>query len=326
MVARGEPCDSPWEALRGDVLPWLLQGERPSFHWRVLVDLIGRPDDSPAVRRAAGAANVDDPVAALLAELLPDGTWGNGCGWWTRWRGNGWRVLAAVALGADRQDPRLRAACDVLLAEAPGDGGLARRPGQPPDAALTARAVAAMLAFGGARQPRVQEALAWLEEGAPASREGGWATAAGDECAVTPCAVLEGLIAVPNARGAGLLERARAAVVRVLAGPRRRAFERCGHPRLVSTDLAEMLSVLARVRAPWDPVLRPALGRLQELADDHGHWPRRRAVPASLPVGMWRPGIGAASRWVTLGAVVAILRYAVEAELPRLFPPKPSTL
>lgn len=326
MAQPGQPCEASWEALRFDALPWLLEGDPGSFQWRALVELFGRPADSPAVRRAVGGANLDDPVASLLAELQPDGTWANRCGWWSRWRGNGWRLLAAVALGADPADPRLRAAGDVLLAAAPGAPGFAARAGLAPDPALTARVAAAMLALGSARQPRVQEALAWLEEAAPASPAGGWADVAGDECAVTPTALLAGYAAAPQVRGKALRERATAAVVRILAGPGRRQLKRLGYPRLRTTDLAEMVSVLVTTRMPWNDALGPALRALQGLADDGGRWARTSGVPASLPTGTWRPRVGEPSRWVTLEATVAVLAYAVPAGLPRLFPPKPSHL
>ena len=68
-------CGSGWEALRGDSLAWLLDEARPNLQWRVLVELIGRPLDSPAVRRARGAANGVEPLASLLAELHSDGGW-----------------------------------------------------------------------------------------------------------------------------------------------------------------------------------------------------------------------------------------------------------
>lgn len=323
MVEPGAPCGDAWEALRFDPLGWLLEGERPGLHGRVLVELFGRPESSPAVRRQAGASGAADPVAALLAELRPDGAWANRGAWWTRFRGNGWRLLAAVELGADPHDPRLLAGMRAMLEGAAGTGGFAARRDGPLAAGLSARVAAAALAVGLGRHPRVQEALAWLEEAAPATAGGGWADEVGDEDVVAPTALLAGLAAMPAARGPGLRRRARRALVRVLAGGRRPSLERLGHPGLDRTDLAEMLAALARSGAPWDPRLGTALGRLQELQDAAGRWPRRRSVPRSLPVGEWTPAIGEPSGWVTLRAAAAVLRYAVDAGLPRLFPPKP---
>lgn len=323
MAEPGAPCGDAWEALRFDPLGWLLEGERPGLHQRVLVELFGRPASSPAVGRQADAAGASDPVAALLAELHPDGAWASGVGWWTRFGGRGWRLLAAVELGADPRDPRLLSGMRSLLEQAPGAGGFAPRAGVAPDPGLTARLAAAALAVGLSRHPRVQEALAWLEEAAPRTPGGGWARATGEEDAVVPTALLGGLASAPAARGPELRGRAQGSIVRILSDRRRPPLERLGHPGLHQTDLAEMLAALARSGAPWDPRLRPALRRLQEMQDGSGRWPRCRPVPRSLPLGEWRPATREPSRWVTLRAAVAVLRYAVDAGLPRLFPPKP---
>ena len=68
-------CIDAWESLRGDPLPWLLDPNRPNLHWRVLTELVGRPPESPAVVRARGGADAVEPIASLIADLQPDGTW-----------------------------------------------------------------------------------------------------------------------------------------------------------------------------------------------------------------------------------------------------------
>ena len=84
---------SPWEALSGDPLPWLLDERHPNLHWRVLAELVGRPLASPAVVRSRGGANAVEPVAALLEALLPDGGWADSAGWCDAAGGHGWRLL-----------------------------------------------------------------------------------------------------------------------------------------------------------------------------------------------------------------------------------------
>ncbi len=108
-------------------MPWLLDPSRPNLHWRVLSDLIHRPPDSPAVVRARGGADAVDPIAALLEDLKPDGSWVCDAGPWERFSGPGWRLVAAVQWGADPTDPRLHAASLRLLEEAPGGGAFAER-------------------------------------------------------------------------------------------------------------------------------------------------------------------------------------------------------
>jgi len=121
------PCGCGWEALSGDPLSWLLDNHVPNLHWRVLTELVGRPQDSQAVRRAQGGASASEPVASLLADLHPDGRWATDKPMWKRYSGPGWRMVAAVQWGADPTDPRLDAAITKILDEMPGDGGFAIR-------------------------------------------------------------------------------------------------------------------------------------------------------------------------------------------------------
>jgi hypothetical protein len=309
-------CGCGWEALSGDPLPWLLDEHRPNLLWRVLVELIGRPAGSPAVLRARGGANAVGPVATLIAELAPDGSWSVSCPTWARYGGPGWRLVAAVAWGADPGDPRLHAACERLLASAAGEGGFAAREGSPPSPVLTARLVQAAIELGFGRHLRVQEAMAWLEE-----TPGAWT---GDPLrrAVTAVALTAALAGRPELGRHELRERAAAAVLEAVTSAD--AAARLGHPNLARTDLAEMLWALARAKVPYDPRLAAPVARLQRLQGPGGRWPRRWPRPASLPMpARHRAPVGTSCQWVTLRAVVAMHAYAVDARLPRRFPQPP---
>lgn len=293
-------CTSSWEALRGDSLDWLLDPERPNLHWRVLVELVGRPAGSPAVRRARGGANAAEPVASLLADLHPDGGWATHLPLWTPYGGPGWRLVAAVQWGADPDDPRLHAASERLIEDASGEGGLAKRQGDDPDPKLTGRVLVAMVALGWARHQRVQEWLAWFD-----------ATEGWEDDPTTATAVLAacrgGLRPILQERAVNGLGRA------LVAEPG--GLTRIGHPNLLRTDLAEIFSTLASTAVEWRAEWRPALARLQRFQGEKGRWRRSSAIPRSLGVEARQP-----SKWITSKATKAILAYAVEAELPRLFP------
>jgi hypothetical protein len=307
-------------------MPWLLDPSRPNLHWRVLTDLIHRPPDSPAVVRARGGADAVDPVASLLEDLMPDGSWVGGAGLWEKYSGPGWRLWAAVQWGADPSDPRLHAASLRLLEEAPGTGGFAVNEGREPAPWLTARVLQGLARLGWCRHSRFQEAVAWLDEAALRSLDGGWIGSGGGgesvACGITPVALLDALTVSGDANRAALRERAVRAVFSTMAaaGPE---FFLLGHPNIDRTDAAEALSVLARAGAALDPEIVAALSRLQGLQGDGGKWERGVDVPVSLPVG-GRPKTGEPSKWITLAAATAILHYAVDAGLPRRFPQKPS--
>lgn len=325
QLPKKRTCSQGWEALRWDPLPWLLDSDRPNLHWRTLVELVGRPSASRAVLLSRAGANAAKPVSSLLADLHEDGSWETSARLWDAYAGPGWRLVAAVQFGADPSDPRISAAAERLLETAPGEGGFARRAGGPPVAWLTARALGALAELGWCGHVRFQEGLAWLAEAAPATPEGGWAregsrTAAG-ECGVTAVGVLTALKACELDGRSALRERAIVAIQRYVASATGTPG-RLGHPCLGRTDAVEMLWVLARAGAPLRPAMVPALKTVQRRQDADARWCLSISVPSSLPV-VGAPPVGAPSGWLTLRAVVALMRYAVDAGLERLFPEKP---
>jgi len=309
-------CGCGWEALRGDPLAWLLDEHQPNLRWRVLTELVGRPQESPAVRRAQGGASACEPVASLIADLHPDGTWATATPTWQRYGGPGWRLIAAVQWGADPSDPRLDAAAAKILDHTPGDGGFAVHKGGPVSAILTARLVQAAAGLGYARHLRVQEALAWFEEDPLA-----WAGPVSSRRAAA--AALLAALTRSRIRRRKLEDL----VIRELVGGlrcSRRWADRFGHPNLARTDSAEVLWALARAGVPWEQSLARPLRHLQQAQLAGGRWPVRHSVPRSLGLKpMSSSAVGEMSRWISLRAVVAMNAYAVAAGLPRLFPEKP---
>lgn len=314
-----------WECLRGDPLPWLLDENHPNLQWKVLTDLFHRPSSSPAVARARGGANAVEPVASLIADFGFGGEEIAQLAVWKTYSGLGWRLVAAVQWGADPTDPRLQAAAERLLEHGRDVSGFPRIEGVRADPLLTARALQALAGLGWCHHPRFQEALAWLEEGAPPANRGGWRAAGrkDEECPVTAVAVLGAIESCGEKRRARLFERALASIDRTLDPPRG-ALARLGHPCLGRTDFAEILNVLAQIQAPLLPSMTAALARLQHRQIVGARWRRRVPVPATLPGDSTCRAIGP-SRWVTLKCVTALMHYGVEADLPRMFPQKPGS-
>jgi hypothetical protein len=260
-------------------------------------------------------------VVSLIEDLRPDGSWAVDVPLWKPYAGPGWLLLAAIQWGANPTDPRLQAAAEVLLETAPGEGGFARREGGPAVPWLTARTLHALAELGWCRHPRVQEGFAWLEDGDANHPDGGWKLVGRGECRVTAVALLGAITACGDQRRQVLKRRAAESVVRTIATASG-APSRFGHPNLARTDEAELLWALARAEAPLEPVTVRALKRVQRRQMEGGRWRRDIPVPKSLPA----PTEGApdnSSRWVTLKCVVAMMAYAVEAQLPRLYPAKP---
>jgi len=315
---------SGWEALAADPLPWLLDDERPNLVARVLVDLIGRPPTSPAVVRARGGANAAEPVASLLAPLQPDGTWVPAAG-------GGWgaeepaaRIVAAAQLGADPGDPRLQAAVTAWLDGERTDGPVAVGAGcGEPGAWRTARAVEALCALGWARHLGIQEALAWLEEAAPSSSDGGWSDDRGGECAATAAAVLSALASSDGPRRTRLWERALASANRLHGAGG--VDDIWAVPRFDRSDVLELLWCAARAGAPWNPEWRSAIEAVQDGQDGTARWSARGDPPLEVLLTGCHERTGEPSGWLTLEAVGVLLRYAPDARLQRRFPERPGS-
>jgi hypothetical protein len=301
-----------WRHLRGDPSRFLLDDDEPGVVWRTQVELLGRPHDSPAAVRAREQARRTGLAAAVLEGQDPLGYWGSPGGYGVRWGGTAWRVSALAQLGADPEDARVeRGAATLLESLQPRDGGFSPSRGKIPSSCFTAEVCAALARFGFAHQPRVREAMAWL-----ASRPvqaGGWSCPdlrhlVGGACPITAVAVLRLIGELPESerRRAGHLASRAAAYLSehglFAQGGAPRGWLAFAWPNLGRTDLADALAALALADRPADAAMAASLPLVVAGQDESGRWRQHVAVPYGEPAG-------AAGRWVTLRALVAISRY-----------------
>lgn len=301
-----------WRHLKGDPTRFLLADDEPGVVWRTLVELLGRPHDSPAVVRSRLAAREAGTAAVLLDQQSPLGYWGSPVAYGARWGGTSWHVMALAALGADPEDPRVDRAAEVLLERLqPRSGGFSAARGRPPAACFTAEVCAALARFGFAHDPRVREAVAWLAE-----REGGdglWSCPelrhlVRGACPVAAVAVLRFVAELPATErsqvarlsrraGQGLLERGL-----FLEGNAPRGWWAFAHPTMGRTDLLDALWALARLSWPAEPPILAALLGVLARQDGGGRWAPQQSAPFGEPAGQ-------PSRWLTLKALVAVASY-----------------
>lgn len=315
-----------WRHLKGDPSAFLLDDAEPGVVWRTLVTVIGRPADAPAVLRAREQARARGAAHQVLAGQDSLGFWGSPVAYGSHWSGSAWHLVAAVALGADPDDPRLARGADTLLELLqPRTGGFSAGRGKIPSACLTAELCWALSRFGYGHQPRVREALAWLAE--RGEREAGWPCPelrhhSAGACPVAAVAILRlGAEAPVEERRAlrGLIERAAEWVLGrtlLLDDPTPRGWLDFGHPNLARTDLLDALAALARLRWPAGPEILRALSLVVGAQDSQGRWRQQVRLPFGEPPGQ-------ASRWVTLKALQALAAYgdALPVTGPGVTPP-----
>ena len=88
-----------------------------------------------------------------------------------------------------------------------------------------------------------------------------------------------------------------------LSGPAPRGWWRFAQPCLGRTDLVEALAVLGRVGVEGDACLSEAVLAVLSRQEASGRWVQQLSVPTG-------EAKGAAGRWVTLRALVAVAAYA----------------
>ena len=322
--------------LRGDPLPWLLDEAHPAVRHRALRDLLGRDMDDPDVRAARDAATRSDPIAAMLAAQDPAGWWEKpGPGYGPKYRGTVWSLIFLDQLGADSDEPRIRAACAYVLAHSQARTGgfacsaVASEMPPPPGLVLhclTGNLLRALIGFGWLDDERVEHAIAWQAAAITGECEPHWNAATpgpgfrcgandGQPCAWGAAKALLALARIPSDRRRPEVDRAIEASVDFLLSrdpaiadypmgygntkPSGSWF-RLGFPSGYVSDVLQVLEALAEAGAGRDPRLAHAVDWLVAQQDDHGRWANRYAYAGKMVVDIDVPG--APSRWVTLRA------------------------
>jgi hypothetical protein len=133
---------SAWtDLVKADPLPWLLDESTPAVRHLALRGLLDRAADDPEAVAARSAAMRTDPIASILAAQSAEGWWAKpGSGYSLKYTSTVWQLIFLDQLGADGDDPRIRAACEYLLGHAQsasgGFGASGAAVGRPPPSSV----------------------------------------------------------------------------------------------------------------------------------------------------------------------------------------------
>lgn len=333
---RQEALPEPVPGIPPETLAWLLDGQEPAVRHRALLELLGRPADDPEVATARTAAMRSDPIGSVLAAQDPAGWWvAPGSGYLPKYRATVWQIVFLDQLGADPDDPRIRAACEYVIEHAQtrsGGFGMVFRGEQrpPPSSAihcLNGNLLRALIGFGWLDDERVARAIDW--QAAAITGEGeirfyrsslpgpGFRCGANDSlpCAWGATKAVLALARIPADRRPPRVARALDAGVAFLLSrdPSQADYPmgygnvkpngswfRLGFPSGYVTDVLQVLEALCEAGTAGDPRLGPAIAWLIDQQDTPGRWANRYPYDGKMIVDIDAPE--RPSRWVTLRA------------------------
>ncbi|HSK41356.1 MAG TPA: hypothetical protein VK943_16445 [Arenibaculum sp.] len=309
--------------LNADPMPWLLDGEEPAVRHRALRELLGQPVDDPQVVEARSVAMEADPIAAILAAQDPEGWWIKpGGGYSPKYTGTVWSLIFLDQLGADGDNPRIRAACTYLLehTQAPSGGfgwsGGTKKPAPSTVAhCLNGNLLRAFIGFGWLDDERIARSIAWQAAAITGEGDITWYRTAtsgpGFECAVNerlPCgwgaakAVLA-LARIPEGRRTPQVAQALDSGIQFLLSvdpatamypmgwgntkPNGSWFK-LGFPSGYVADVLQVMEAVGEAGRAGDPRLQPAVDWLLAQQDAQGRWRNRYTYTGKMNVDIAR--------------------------------------
>jgi hypothetical protein len=279
-----------------------------------------------------------EPIAGTLAAQDPEGYWEKpGAGYGRKYTGTVWSLVFLGQMGADPDDPRIRAACAYVLSHTQSTSGgfgvsgskeLVAPPSSMVVHCLNGNLVRALVGFGWLDDERVQRAISWQARAITGEGVERWyrttTSGPGFECAINehlPCGwgavkAMLGLAAIPPERRTPEVERAVEAGVEFLlshdlavaAYPMgwgntkpNRAWFKPGFPSGYVADISQALEVLAELGRVDDPRATASIDWLLSLQDADGRWRNGYAYNGKTWVDVEPQG--SPSKWVTLRAL-----------------------
>ena len=163
-----------WKSiLPVDPIAWLLEDNNPSVKYFTLIDILGKVDNDPEVRKTKEEIMQKGVVPKILAKQKEAGYWEEAERFYTaKYKGTVWQILILAELGADGKDSHIRKACEFILknsqdskshgfsinVSAKTGGG--RSSGVIP--CLTGNLVYSLIRLGYLQDVRVQKSINWI--------------------------------------------------------------------------------------------------------------------------------------------------------------------
>ncbi len=317
----------------GATVEWLLSGDAP-VRLETLRRLVRLPEDDPRVVAARTAVMTEGAVPQILAAQGPGGHWVSADRFYNaKYAGTVWQLLILAELGADADDPRVRAGCEAILRDSQDaeSGGFSyerskRRGGGLHSAVipcLTGNLVFALVRLGMLDDPRVRRAVDWITtyqrfDDAEGEAPTGWPYDRFEmcwgrhTCSMGVVKALKALAEVPPSRRTPAIEATLSQGVEWLlkhhvhkrshdlAKLSKPGWRRFSFPLMYQTDVLEILLILTRLGVA-DPRMDEALDLVASKADAEGRWLLQETFNDRFVVPI--EAKSEPSRWITLRAL-----------------------
>ena len=287
---------------------WLLEPGDPGVRYLALRDLCEQIDPA-ALRLARTAAHREGPIAQLLGEMLPQGTWcKDGPGYNPKYRSIAWSLIQLSQLGASiEEDERIGLACSYYLDHALKQGNkFSTNPAPSGTVDCLQGNMCLALTLLGCRDERLRLAYDWLARSQtgqgiapntstePGERYYAYKCGPGLTCGAngkTACAwgavkVLLALAHIPLEWETDQTRLARRMAVdffftvdpitanypQRIKGKPNRSWWKFGFPVFYITDLLQLVEALLAAGCAGDRRLEKSLAFIRDQADEQGRW------------------------------------------------------
>ncbi len=287
MTAKNDNPDQArdWRyRLRGDPARWLLEyDDDPSIYFWFQRDIIGRPEDAPALQEVRDQIVYSTPVQEIFAAQDANGFWESPTSLdLPRYRATLWSLALLAELGLPRNSRRARAACEFVLQNHLNADGAFTGLRELDYAGLLART----LTYFVGRDARLVPALDRLTD----------AAASGNLFALWALAEHRD----ENHRGA--VERGASIVLNRLAQGVYPVFG--AFPPFDSNDALLALRVLALIGRVGDPRANEMIEKIWARQQDGARWSLDKSYDGMRATRAEEPG--APSKWATLAVLRVI--------------------
>lgn len=155
------------------IINWLLEENNPSVRFLTLTSLLGMPMDDASVINARNNIMECGVVPGILDLQNEDGSWGMPSRFYNdKYTGASWTLLILAEMNADKDDERIRKACEFILGHSyePESGGFSyiqsekTKTGLPSGVipCLTGNMTYSLIKLGFLNDPRLRKAIEWI--------------------------------------------------------------------------------------------------------------------------------------------------------------------